>query len=94
MSTADKSPVQAAFGAGPEIKLERVSERYFQLTAVKCKCGGQVLVQDFKNRASREMRYEAFCEDCLVCDSNGYSSRKKTVEGATRYFAPRQEERI
>lgn len=50
-------------------------------------CGGMIRVRDFGARYHpREFRYEAHCLTCLACDPNGYSSVKKTTEGATRYF--------
>lgn len=49
-------------------------------------CGGTVKVKDWNTSASRDFRYEAYCEKCNSCDPNGYSSMKKTRVGAAEYF--------
>jgi hypothetical protein len=53
-------------------------------TDIRCKCGGQIAVKDWKTRG--EWRYEAFCRECGSCDPNGYGSMKATLEGAAKYF--------
>ncbi len=53
---------------------------------IRCDCGGQIAIKDWKKEVRRELRYEAYCEECQKCDPNGYSSIIKTVNGAKKYF--------
>lgn len=57
-----------------------------------CECGGgEVEVRDYRSPSSRswasaEMRYEAFCTGCNVCDPNGYGTQAEIKEEAPKYF--------
>lgn len=57
-----------------------------------CECGGEVEVRDYRSPSSRswasaEMRYEAFCTGCNVCDPNGYGTQAEIKEEAPKYFS-------
>jgi hypothetical protein len=56
-------------------------------------CGGKIRVSDRKDSADRAFRYEAWCQKCLECDPNGYSSVAETVDKASKYFAVVKESR-
>lgn len=60
---------------------------------VRCKCGGELQVRDYRSAqsrsySSRDMRYEAFCTNCNTCDPNGYGSQSAVIEHAPNYVKP------
>ena len=55
---------------------------------IKCKCGGDVLFDDMRTRASREYRYEAFCSSCGSCDPNGYATIRELKRETPKHWNP------
>ena len=60
----------------------------WEIVGLSCKCGGRILIRDWKGHASRDWRWEAYCESCGSCDPNGYANLKATCQGAAKYFSP------
>jgi len=59
-----------------------------EIVGLSCRCGGRIVIKDWKGRASRAYRWEACCETCGSCDPNGYPNLKATCQGAALYFSP------
>ncbi len=54
----------------------------------KCTCGGTLRLDHHNKepKPAREFRWEVYCDKCLECDPNGYSSREKAIDGGLEYF--------
>ena len=68
-----------------------ISDIYFLIEGLRCNCGGQIAIKDWRTEVRREIRYEAYCEKCQKCDPNGYLSIRKTGQGAEEYFVPKKQ---
>jgi len=57
---------------------------------VDCRCGGEVVYEDMRGRASKEFRYEAFCRKCKTCDPNGYATVRELKRESPRFWNPKR----
>ncbi len=67
-----------------------------RLEGVWCRCGGEVWYQDMwtRGKASKELRWEAFCRDCKTCDCNGYSSLRAMKQESPAFWGDHKTIRI
>jgi hypothetical protein len=48
-------------------------------------CGGALRVEDHRDNASREFRYELFCDKCKTCDPDGWRTQAQVLEAARKF---------
>ena len=78
-------------------RLVRHSRSRLEIVGLKCgiqepwekePCGGKLVVDDWRPKGVRGWtRYETYCENCGICDGNGWARQDEIIPGAVEHFS-------